>query len=80
MSAATQNINDTEPAGDASGEESTADSNSTFIPNEDQTDDEDFQPDFSEIDSQDFEFNLSNVHEIDGDISSRTTDTSSLDT
>ena len=80
LAAAAQNINDTEPAGDASGEESTADSDFTFIPNEDQTDDKDFQQDFSEIDSQDFEFNLAYVHEIDGDILSRTTDTSSLDT
>ena len=79
LAAAAQNINDTEPAGDASGEESTADSDFTFIPNEDQTDDKDFQQDFSEIDSQDFEFNLAYVHEIDGDILSRTTDTSNLD-
>ena len=39
-----------------------------------------YQPDISEVDSQDFEFNLANIHEIDSNNSSRSTDTSSLDT
>ena len=80
VAAAAENINDNESVGETQEEESVVDSNSTFIPNEDQTDDEVYQPDISEVDSQDFEFNLANVHEINSDVSSRSTDTSSLDT
>ena len=80
VAAAAENINDNESVEETPEEESMVDSDSTFLPNEEPTDDEDYQPDISEVDSQDFEFNLANVHEIDEGNSSRSTDTSSLDT
>ena len=64
VAAAAENINDTEPVeGEISNEDSMEGSDSTFLPNEEPTDDEDYQPDISEVDSEDFDFNLANVHE-----------------
>ena len=78
VAAAADNINDGEPVeGDTPEEDPEEDSDSTFFPGDDTTDDEDIQPDISEVDSQDFEFNLANVHEINDDNTSRSTDASS---
>ena len=81
MAAAAEKIDNTESVEEETPEEdSMEDSDSTFPPNEEPTDDEDYQPYISEIDSQDFEFNLANVHEIDSNTSSDSADTSSLNT
>ena len=81
VAAAAKNINEAVPTEEEMPEEDHIDdSDSTFVQNDKSTDDKYPEPGISEVDSQDFEFNLANVHEIDDDVSSRSTDTSSLDT
>ena len=82
--AATNNLDDIESVDYIPADEPTDDSDSTFTPNENSTDDSTVNdgpaPEISKVNSEDFEFNLVNVHDLDDVIDARSTDTSSLDT
>ena len=81
---ATGNLNEIESVEDPPADKPTEDSDSTFVPSEDSTNDsevdEDPSPEISEVNSEDFEFNLANVHDLDNMSGSRSTNTSSLHT